>query len=73
MNGVVLREQRGRDGSGGAALDPADPARQPFDADGTPRFVGAADARVDQHTWTADARHNAGTRDRLLVFFDASR
>ena len=70
MNGVVLSDDQRA-----AATDPVVrrlipliPRANHSDADGTPRFVGAADARVDQHTWTADARHNAGTRDRLLVF-----
>ena len=49
------------------------PRANHFDADGTPRFVGAADARVDEDTWTADLRHNAGTRDRLLAFFGRQR
>ena len=52
---------------------PLIPRANHFDADGTPRFVGAADARVDENTWTADVRHNAGTRDRLLVFFGRQR
>src|SRR5262249_19068554 len=37
-------------------------------ADGTPRFVGSAAAFVDENTWTASVRHNAGTRDRMQVF-----
>jgi hypothetical protein len=45
-------------------LLPLIPRANHFDADGTPRFVGAADARVDENTWTADVRHNAGTRNR---------
>ena len=71
MNGVVLSDDQRA-----AATDPVVrrlipliPRANYSDADGTPRFVGAADARVDQHTWTADVRHNAGTRDRLLVFW----
>ena len=39
-----------------------------FDADGVPRFVGAGDAVVDENTWTADVKHNAGTNDRIQVF-----
>ena len=54
-------------------LIPLIPHANYFDADGTPRFVGAADASVDENTWTADVRHNAGTRDRLLVFFGRQR
>jgi outer membrane receptor protein involved in Fe transport len=40
-----------------------------FDADGTARFVGSADASVDENTFTIDTRHNAGARDRVHVFF----
>jgi hypothetical protein len=50
-------------------LIPLIPRANYFDADGTPRFVGAANARVDENTWTADVRHNAGRRDRLQAFF----
>jgi hypothetical protein len=39
-----------------------------FDADGTPRFVGAAAAEVDENTWTADVRQTLGTRGRFQVF-----
>ena len=67
--GAQRRPARGRDGSGGAAVDPADPARQLFRCRRHAAVRRRRDARVDQHTWTADARHNAGTRDRLLVFF----
>jgi hypothetical protein len=70
MNAVVPSEAQ-RAG----ATDPVIRALLPFipppnhaDADGTPRFIGAADARVDENTWTADVRHHAGTRDRLLVY-----
>ena len=75
MNAVVLS-----DAQRAAAADPVVgnlipliPRANRFDADGTPRFVGAADARVDEDTWTADLRHNAGTRDRLLAFFGRQR
>ena len=75
MNAVVLS-----DAQRAAAADPVVrnlipliPRANQFDADGTPRFVGAADARVDENTWTADVRYNAGTRDRLLVYFGRQR
>ena len=75
VNGVVPSDAQ-RD----AAVDPVVRRLMPlipranyFDADGTPRFVGAADARVDENTWTADVRHNAGKRDRLLMFFGRQR
>ena len=71
MNAVVLSDDQRA-----AATDPVVrrlipliPRANYSDTDGTPRFVGAANARIDQDTWTADVRHNAGTRDRLLVFF----
>ena len=75
MNTVVLS-----DAQRAAATDPVVsrlipliPRANYFDAAGTPRFVGAADARVDEDTWTADLRHSAGTRDRLAVFFGRQR
>ncbi len=43
------------------------------DADGTPRFVGAAAAAVDEHTWTAAFRHVASTRDRFHLFVGQQR
>ena len=45
------------------------PAANFFDADGTPRFVGSAAARVDDNIWTVDTRHNPGGNDRVQVFF----
>ena len=75
MNGVVLT-----DAQRAAATDPVIrklipliPTANYFDADGTPRFVGAANARVDENTFTTDVRHNAGTRDRVLGFFGRQR
>jgi len=75
MNAVVLSDDQRA-----AAADPVVrnlipliPHANQFDADGTARFVGAADARVDENTWTADLRHNAGSRDRLLAFFGHQR
>jgi len=43
------------------------PRANVFDADGTPRFVGSADATVDTDTWTGDLRQNAGAHDRFGV------
>jgi len=54
-------------------LMPLIPRANYFDADGTPRFVGAANARVDENTWTVDVRHNAGTRDRVSVYVGRQR
>ena len=39
-----------------------------FDADGTPRFVGASAASVDENTWTGDLRQHVGARDHFQVF-----
>jgi hypothetical protein len=55
------------------SLIPLIPRANHFDADGTPRYVGVADATVDENTWTANVRHNAGTRDRLHVFAGRQR
>ena len=54
-------------------LIPLIPRANYFDAGGVPRFVGAANASVDENTWTADVRHNAGTRDRVLAFAGRQR
>ena len=43
------------------------------DANGTPRFVGAADAVVNNDRWTLDVRHNVSANDRLHVFFGGQR
>jgi len=51
-----------------ARLVPLIPRANYFDADGIPRFVGSAAALVEENTWTASVRHNAGNRDRLQVF-----
>jgi hypothetical protein len=44
-----------------------------FDADGTPRFVGAAAARVDTDHWTADLSQNVGRNDRVHAFYGSLR
>jgi hypothetical protein len=71
MNGVVPS-----DAQRAAVTDPAlarliplIPRANYFDVSGNPRFVGSAAALVDENTWTADLRHNAGARDRIEVFF----
>ena len=71
MNGVVPSdEQRAAVADPAVArLIPLIPRANYFDAGGVPRFVGSAAALVDENTWTADLRHNAGTRDRIEVFF----
>ena len=40
-----------------------------FGGDGIPRFVGAADASVDENTWSVDLRQTAGARDRFQLFW----
>ena len=75
MNGVVLSDAQRATATNPTIrkLIPLIPSANYFDADGTPRFVGAADASVDENTFTTDVRHNAGTRDRLLGFFGRQR
>jgi hypothetical protein len=44
------------------------PAPNFSDADGTPRFVGAGTASVDENTWTLDVRQNVGSSGSVQVF-----
>jgi hypothetical protein len=44
------------------------PRANHFDADGTPRFVGAAQATIDSDNWSLDVRQNVGSRDRFQLF-----
>ena len=44
------------------------PRANHFDADGTPRFVGAAQSTIDSDNWSLDARQNVGSRDRFQAF-----
>jgi TonB dependent receptor-like, beta-barrel len=71
MNGLVLSDSQRTSVTDPAVLRllPLIPRPNYFDVDGTPRFVGSASASVDENTWTADVRHTAGPRDRVLVFF----
>ena len=71
MNGLVLSDSQRTSVTDPAVLRllPLIPRPNYFDVDGTPRFVGSASASVDENTWTADVRHTAGPRDRILVFF----
>jgi len=43
------------------------------DADGTPRFVGAAAAAVDMDRWTIDLRHNLGRSSYLHAYYGWER
>jgi len=71
MNGLVLSDSQRSSVTDPAVrrLLPLIPRPNYFDVDGTPRFVGSDSASVDENTWTADVRHMAGPRDRILVFF----
>jgi len=51
-----------------ARLIPLIPRANYFGADGTPWFVGYGDADVNENTWTADVKHNAGISDRVQAF-----
>ncbi len=71
MNGLVLS-----DAERAATVDPAAarlieliPRANFVDANGTPRFVGSAEAVVDVDRWTIDVRHNVGDSDRVHVFY----
>jgi hypothetical protein len=44
-----------------------------IDADGTARFVGSADAVVNDGRWTVDVRHKAGDNDQLHAFYGSQR
>ena len=44
------------------------PRANHFDADGTPRFVGAAEATIYSDNWSFDVRQNVGNSDRFQLF-----
>jgi Carboxypeptidase regulatory-like domain len=75
MNSLVLN-----DSERAAATDPIVrrlieliPRPNIFDVSGTPRFVGAAEARVDRDRWTIDLRHTVNERLRLHGFYERQR
>lgn len=70
LNTVVPSDQQraGAIDASIARLMPLIPRANYVDADGTPRFVGSAAAFIEENTWTASVRHNAGDRDRIQVF-----
>jgi hypothetical protein len=75
MNSLVLSDEQRA-----ASADPATrrlidliPRANFVDANGTPRFVGAADARVDMDRWTIDLRQKLGQRDQLHAFYGSQR
>ena len=75
MNSLVLS-----DGERAASTVPAIqrlidliPRANFFDADGTPRFVGAAEAVVDMDRWTIDLRQSLGQRDHLHGYYGWQR
>ena len=49
------------------------PRANVVDADGTARYVGSADAVVNDDRWTADFRHRIGDNDQLHVFYGNQR
>jgi len=51
------------------SLLPLIPRANYFDVDGTARFIGSAPAVADTDRWTLDVQHNAGSHDRVHVFF----
>jgi carboxypeptidase family protein/TonB-dependent receptor-like protein len=71
VNSLVLSDSQRTSVTDPAVLRllPLIPRPNYFDVDGTPRFIGSAFASVDENTWTADVRHTAGPRNRILVFF----
>jgi hypothetical protein len=75
MNSLVLSDEQRA-----AATDPVIhrlidliPHANVVDADGTPRYVGSADAVVNDDRWTADVRHKVSDRDQLHVFYGSQR
>jgi hypothetical protein len=71
LNSLVLSEEQRR-----AATDPAVrrlieliPRANFVATDGSPRFVGSAEAFVDADRWTLDFRQNLAAADRLHVFY----
>jgi Carboxypeptidase regulatory-like domain len=54
-----------------ARLVPLIPRANFFDSQGNPRFVGAAEARVNADQWTIDISHTLGKNDRLHGYYDA--
>jgi outer membrane receptor protein involved in Fe transport len=71
MNSLVLSDQQRADTTDPAArrLIQLIPRANFFDASGTPRFVGSADASVDTDTWTIDVRQKIGSSGHLQGFF----
>jgi hypothetical protein len=75
MNSLVLSDEQ-RAGATHPVirkLIPLIPRANYFDADGTPRFVGAALAVANTDRWTIDVRHNAGTSDRIHGFYGGQK
>jgi hypothetical protein len=75
MNSLVLSDEQRA-----AATDPVIrrlidliPRANVIETDGTPRFVGSADALVDDDRWTIDVRHTAGTNDQVHLFYGHER
>jgi hypothetical protein len=71
MNSLVLTDEQRS-----AATDPTVrrlieliPRANVLDANGTPRFVGSAEAAVDMDRWTIDLRNNVGLSGQLHGFY----
>ncbi len=70
MNSLVLSDEQREQATDGAVrrLIALVPRANFVGSDGAPRFVGSADAAVDEHTWALDLRQNAGSADQFQVF-----
>jgi hypothetical protein len=70
MNSLVLSDEQRANATDPAARQLIDliPRANFFDAAGTPRFVGSANASVDLDTCTIDIRQNMGAASRFQAF-----
>ena len=71
LNSLVLSDEQRASTTDPVVLQllPLIPRANFFAADGTPRFVGSAQAMADTDRWTIDVQHHVGTSDRLHVFY----
>jgi hypothetical protein len=71
MNSLVLSDEQRAAATDSAArrLIELIPRSNFVDGDGTPRFIGVAEAAVDTDRWTVDFRQNIGERSRLHAFY----
>jgi hypothetical protein len=75
MNSVVLSDEQRAEATDTVIrrLIELIPRANVIDADGTARFVGSADALVNDDRWTVDVRHKAGDNDQLHAFYGSQR